>query len=158
MDKKFCQACRDGDIKTVCLFLADPRVNPADPENLAIRWASYNGHLEVVKLLLTDPRVNPADQKNASIRWASRNGQRTAQVVRLLLADPRVNPKGEKDGIYIQLGDNSYVEIAIIDEVVYRVDNGNVESIDEKIREKFVKWQYRIGGEKYMASLKTLEN
>ena len=38
-------------------LLSDPRVDPSDCRNKAIRWASNNGHLDVVKLLLNDPRT-----------------------------------------------------------------------------------------------------
>ena len=41
----------------VKLLLQDPRVDPSDRNNGAIRLAHQNGHVEVVKLLLQDPRV-----------------------------------------------------------------------------------------------------
>ena len=48
-------------------------MNPADNNNLAIRWASENGHLEVVKFLISDLRMNPADANKSAIRLASCN-------------------------------------------------------------------------------------
>ena len=41
-------------------LLLDLRVNPAAPDNVAIRLASVNGHLPIVERLLLDPRVDPS--------------------------------------------------------------------------------------------------
>ena len=86
----FFDASRTGKFFLVKLLLADKRVDPSKPNNLAIRFASQFGHVEVVKLLLADKRVNPATLNNIAIRVASRIGH--LEVVKLLLADPRVDP------------------------------------------------------------------
>jgi len=151
-------ASENGHLEIVRLLLADSRVDPSDNENAAIISASEFGHVEVVRLLLVDTRVNPADKNNEAIRLACQNCHSGAQIVRLLLADQRVNPKGE-EGIYISRKAGRYIiEIAIIDDVICYVKNGDVNSIrDEAIREKFVKWQYRIGGEKWIQAKQNLQ-
>jgi len=183
MNSYFLRACEDGDLQTVCSYtesntddnmaiglafasreghfnivrhlLSNPRVNMFEYTYLSIVWASEFGHSEIVTLILSDNRINPAAVNNMAIQKASLKGH--LEVVRLLLADPRVNPKGE-EGIYISLDNSNYIEIAVIDDILCRVKNGDTESIeDEGIRAKFVKWQYRLGGEKYTASLKSLE-
>jgi len=50
-------ASQNGHLDIIQLLLSDPRVNPADNNNGAIRYASKNGHLDIVQLLLSDPRV-----------------------------------------------------------------------------------------------------
>ena len=65
----------DSHAEVVKLLLTDPRVNPADDKNYAIRCASQNGHVEVVRILLADPRVNPVDCDNYAIKYASYDGR-----------------------------------------------------------------------------------
>ena len=77
-----------GHASIVKLLLADPRVDPSESDNWAIRYASRNGHASVLKLLLPDPRVDPSVQDNNAVELASRNDH--ALVVELLLADHRV--------------------------------------------------------------------
>ena len=90
IQKLFLNACLDGYINFVKLLLQDPRVNPSDKDNKAIRLASKYGRIEVVKLLLQDTRVDPSDINNYAIRWASAMGY--VEVVKLLLLDPRFDP------------------------------------------------------------------
>jgi len=156
---EFCLACRDGYVERVRLLI-DNGIDPSLPDtfgNYPICFASLYGNIEVVRLLLTDSRIDPTVQNYLAIRKAGciignvrmpcRLGNN--EIVRLLLSDPRVKPK-EQDGIYIPLEDGKSMEIAIIDGVVCIAENGNVASIeDEGIREKFVQWQYRIGGQKW---------
>lgn len=78
-------------LEKVKLFLsrgADPRVNPAANDNIAIRVASTWGKTNVVKVLLEDPRVDPAAKNNDAIESARRSGR--VETVRLLLTVPRV--------------------------------------------------------------------
>ncbi|CAK7995036.1 Ankyrin repeat protein [uncultured virus] len=82
-------AAANGHLEVVKVLLADPRVNPADDGDYAIRCAAINGHVKVVEVLLTDVRVNPAYDENYAIRWAAISGH--FQVVKVLSADPRVN-------------------------------------------------------------------
>lgn len=148
-------ACLNGYTEIVRILLEDGRVDPADPYNSPIIFASRNGYHEIVKLLLMDKRVDPADKNNEAIDGAGQYGH--IEVVRLLLADWRVNPTGE-DGIYRKIRNNVYREIAIIDDMLCYVKNGDVDSIiDDGIREKFIKWQYRIGGEKHALARNALE-
>jgi|SRR5579884_912117 len=102
----FITAARIGATKVVRLLLGDARVNPADRNNLAIRWAAEQGHLEVVRLLLGDARVNPAAGNNMAIRWAASKGQE--EVVRLLLGDARVNPADENNEAIIRAAENGH--------------------------------------------------
>ena len=71
-------------IECLKLLLQDPRVDPSDDDNYAIRWTSYNGHTECVRLLLQDPRVDPSARANDAIQGASENGH--TECVRLLRA------------------------------------------------------------------------
>ena len=43
------------------LLLTDPRVDPSDDKNRAIRIALEKDHDDIVKLLLADPRTNRYD-------------------------------------------------------------------------------------------------
>jgi len=143
-------ASEDGHEEIVRLLLADNRVDPTDQSNYAIRWACRNGHIRVVRLLLTDPRVDPSDAGNWAIIWACRNGH--AGIVSLLMKNECVNPKG--NWIYKKFynEDIDYAEIVMFEDlkVFCYVENGDVDSIeDETIRERFIQWQYRIGGEKW---------
>ncbi len=72
------------------LLLSDPRVDPSNYFNFAIKTASENGHDFVVQLLLSDPRVDPSDNDNEAIREASKNGH--DKVIQLPLTNPRVDP------------------------------------------------------------------
>src|SRR3989304_5945772 len=67
-------ACKYDQIEVVKLLLQDPKVDPSDQNNYAIRLASRKGHVEVVKLLLQDSRVNPSDHNNEAIGRASNRG------------------------------------------------------------------------------------
>ena len=56
IQKLFLNACMNNRIEIVKLLLQDPRVDPSDQNNEAIRWVSRYGRVEVVKLLSQDPR------------------------------------------------------------------------------------------------------
>ena len=74
MDKKYTvlyYASICGYESVVQILLSDPRVDPSNADNTAIRRASYNGHSTVMELLLADPRVDPSALENDAIRWAS---------------------------------------------------------------------------------------
>ena len=55
------KASENGHLPVVERLLLDPRVDPADKNNYAIRLASGNGYLPVVERLLLDPRVRSTD-------------------------------------------------------------------------------------------------
>ena len=88
-EKTCINASDNGHVKVVELLLNDPRVDPSNYNNTAIRWASFEGRVKVVELLLNDPRVDPSANNNFAIRYASHKGY--AKVVELLLNHPRVS-------------------------------------------------------------------
>ena len=110
-DWNLAHAARRGDFATAARFLADPRVNPAAYNNLAIRWAAVGGHDEVVALLLADPRVDPSAEENQAIRDAAY--WRYAKVVALLLADPRVDPGSIAGAEHAFLRAHPHVAVAL---------------------------------------------
>jgi len=67
-------AAEKGHLDVIERLLRDPRVDPADDRNSAIRWAARNGHLDVVERLLRYPTVDPTARDNAAIKWATSNG------------------------------------------------------------------------------------
>jgi ankyrin repeat protein len=95
--------------EVVKLLLQDPRVNPSDNSNSAIRYASDKGYLEIVKLLLQDPRVDPSDDGNQAIRWASYYGH--LEVVKLLLKDSRVDPLADSNSAIINSCNRGHHEV-----------------------------------------------
>ncbi len=54
--------------------LKDPRADPSEIDNNAIKTASEHGHLDVVKLLVQDPRVDPNANDDESLKLAYVNG------------------------------------------------------------------------------------
>jgi len=107
------------------------------------------GNIEKVKLYLKDKQFSD-DRIIPFLKWAIiwSVGNNEPEIVKLILADDRINPTKE-DGIRLEFV-GSIFEIVIIDNVVCYVQDDKVEAIeDEATREKFVKWQYRIGGEKW---------
>jgi hypothetical protein len=69
-------------------LLADPRVDPAAVDNIAIRHASLFGRESVVKLLLADPMVDPSMGHPTALVGAS--GQGHIDIVQMLLEHPKV--------------------------------------------------------------------
>src|SRR5690349_20633392 len=55
-------------------LLKNPKVDPSDCNNDAIKYASARGYLDIVKILMRDPRVDASAQNNFAVRWASANG------------------------------------------------------------------------------------
>jgi len=144
-------ACRNGHLEIVNLLLDDPMIVP-DVETLS--FTCRNGHIDVVKRLLADPRVDPTYDNNRAIIWAGSSGH--PEIVRLLFADPRVNPKGEM-GICIEYPDGSYCEIVKIGNTIRRIVNGESSVIwDDRLREQYIAWSYRIGGKKYLDAVNDL--
>lgn len=80
-------------------FLQNPRVNPAENDNEAIKLASANGMVNVVDHLLKNPKVDPSSDNNISVRWASIRGH--LNVVNRLLKDPRVDPSDNQNSAYL---------------------------------------------------------
>ena len=122
----FLTACQEGKLDEVEVLLKDKKVNPANGNNEAIRWASENGQIDVARLLLTDDRVNPADMNNDAIRGASENGQ--IDVVRLLLTDDRVNPADWKNDAICQASYNGHIDVVrllLTDDRVNPADQDN---------------------------------
>ena len=121
--------------------MGDNRVNPADENNSAIQWASFNGHFNVVKLFLfttvEDKRVinfyKISDYNNIAIRRASLNGH--YKVVKLFLRDNRVNTADVKNCAIRLASKNEYYNViklflftTVIDKRVknsFNIDNIN---------------------------------
>ena len=57
----------------------DPRVDPSDEDNFAVRYAAAKGHAEVVALLLNDSRVDPGAENN--------EGKRTREHIYVVLIE-----------------------------------------------------------------------
>ncbi|KAJ3259378.1 hypothetical protein HK103_002281 [Boothiomyces macroporosus] len=83
-------AASNSNVEIVKILLNDPRVNPGDFNNLAIRTASELGDAEIVQLLLQNRNVDPSVLDNAALRLACYFGN--VKVASLLLQDPRVDP------------------------------------------------------------------
>ena len=54
-------------LNLVKLLLKDPRINPSDQDNRAIKQALSHGHIRIIKLLLADPRVDRESITNEDI-------------------------------------------------------------------------------------------
>ena len=124
--KDLIKACREGDIPSIQTLLADPRVDPSDQDNSAIRWASLNGRLEVVRLLLADPRVDPSALGNEAIKWACKEGN--IPIVQALLSDPRVDPSDQDNQAVVWAsgdGDVGVVRLLLVDP---RVDPSDLDN------------------------------
>jgi hypothetical protein len=116
------------------------------------------GNIENVKLVLKDKRIDFERiipyLKFAIIQSATDN---QTEIVKLLLTDKRLNPKGE-DGIRLTTFATQSIDIVVFDDVVCRVVNENALSIqNDVLREKYLKWLYRIGGEKHSKARNTVE-
>ena len=61
-------AVENNKLECVSSLLKDPRVDPSEKDNQAIRYASLYGHTEIVRLLLQHPRVDPSAKNNQAIR------------------------------------------------------------------------------------------
>lgn len=77
MERQFLDACKTGDVEIVVTLL--PLLDPSFGNNLALRWASYEGQIDIVRLLLDDSRVDPLDSPsennyNTAMEWARTEG------------------------------------------------------------------------------------
>ena len=70
------------------LLLCDPRVDPSDNNNEAIKRACANGSLSIVKELLKRPQTDPAANNNSALNYATRGQHK--EIVSLLMRDERV--------------------------------------------------------------------
>jgi hypothetical protein len=84
----FRRICELGIVSLVRVSLRNPKINPADVDNHAIKTASANGHYGVVYLLLKDRRVNPLAENNKAYNLAIENKFDT--VAELLCSDNRI--------------------------------------------------------------------
>lgn len=141
-------ACRNGHIEVVRRLMADSRFRPTTNDMFySFLFACKNGHIKVVQHILDD--VDPTTNDNYSIIWAYDTGHH--DIVKLLMADKRVNPSGE-DFVRIYISPNFYYDIINFeDDTILKVGNGFLTMIEnDNDREKYLKWLYRIGGEKYL--------
>ena len=88
MQKKFFEACENGDLNEVNRLLQVEGVDATADDNFAIRWASRDGYFKVVNRLLQVEEVDATAYNNDAIGWASQNGH--LEVVNRLLQDPKV--------------------------------------------------------------------
>jgi hypothetical protein len=143
-------ACNFNQIEIVKLLLADTRVSPCDVD---ISQAIYANHTEMIRLLLTDSRVDPTRHENPfykAIKYGHNN------IVKMLFDDHRVNPNGQ-DCIRVK-----EYEIVKIGNVLLSVKNGDEETCQVvavyDVKEAYLRWKYRIGGEKYNQARESLRN
>lgn len=153
-------ASKYGHHEIVSLLLADKRANPAETQNVPLRIACKYEHVHVVGLLLADDRVNPADKNYEAIKHA--NNCHNLQILELLLTDHRINLK-EKGFIKVEDYEYGYLDGIIV--VVYNEDVETLRIITTKqvilktwdcIKETYLKWKYRIGGEKHTQACNSL--
>eukprot|EP00516_Mucochytrium_quahogii_P006486 CAMPEP_0203749100 /NCGR_PEP_ID=MMETSP0098-20131031/3783_1 /ASSEMBLY_ACC=CAM_ASM_000208 /TAXON_ID=96639 /ORGANISM=" , Strain NY0313808BC1" /LENGTH=469 /DNA_ID=CAMNT_0050638059 /DNA_START=398 /DNA_END=1803 /DNA_ORIENTATION=+ len=80
-----------GDKNMIERLLGDPRIDPAEHNNIALGLAAFAGNTPVVKALLADPRVNAGDDDDYALVSAASNG--FEEIVQMLLEREDVNPK-----------------------------------------------------------------
>jgi len=78
-------------LDTVCLLMADGRVDPRSAGNI-LAVACRFGDIGLVKLLLADPRVDPMYEGNAPMEEALRAYPYQPEIANLLLSTGRVDP------------------------------------------------------------------
>jgi ankyrin repeat protein len=140
-----------GYLDKVKRLLVNKLFDPSCNNNYAIRWASYNGHIDVVKFLVTDLRVDHTAWNNWSIWWACLNGH--LDVVEFLFKLINVNPINFKNG-----------QIVRINDIYYAIEDGEIvnwlsreDYTYDYIMDEYLKWQYRIGGEKWTKAKKEID-
>jgi len=112
INRSFFNTISHNDIKGLKILLNNPKINPADANNYAIRYAAENGQTEIVKLLLSDDRVDPSADDNEAIRYAAKNGH--TEIVKILLQDDRVNPSSRDNYAIRHAARNGHSEIVKI--------------------------------------------
>jgi ankyrin repeat protein len=103
-NEAICIAAEVGDVATLDMLLADPRVFPHCRNDDPIEHAAGNGNLEVVKRLLQDPRVNP----ERCIISAASAGQ--MKVLRYLVEFTEVDPTFEDNEALISACQNKKLD------------------------------------------------
>lgn len=93
-------ACKAGCARHVERLLNDPRVDPTECNNAAIREAARRGHADVVRALLCDGRADPMARYGETVRATIEEGH--TRVARMLLDDPRVDPAAY-DNVFIRI-------------------------------------------------------
>lgn len=120
--------CNQFSIDNIKMLLADKSFNPIADNYYAIRLACYYSRIEILELLFQNPRVNPKGEKG--ICWTIEEDYQEA--VRLELKSGKV--------AIIVVTNEDYINIIYPE---YTRD------IHEEIKEKYLLWKYRIGGDKY---------
>jgi len=179
----FVDACKWDDYHLVEELITDPRVVPTD-DNLA--YAISNRKIDVVEVLLTDPRVIPNSQMlkwltvgnitiakmllkhpNVDPSFEDYEAVRDAckahhpYLVKVYL--DHLDKTGQddfgictKDGCEIlqfKFGNQFAICFKIGDRDLHCLNM----PITAEIKERYLRWQYRIGGEKWKAACKDLE-
>jgi ankyrin repeat protein len=154
-DSIITDACKNKEI--VKLLLDDGRADPSVYHNEAIGMACQLGCMETVQLLLTDPRVNPADDNNNAIYWACHNGH--FEITQLLFNHQKVNPTGQdhikfKHGEMVKLNVNGCQVFYLKHKMITKITH----DLEHLAKEEYIRWQYRIGGDKHSSACSSLNN
>lgn len=134
-ETSFFDACRNDDMETVKKYLEQHE----EIDQTVIEWAleisSIFNRLNIVKILLNRKNVNDPNYIRIT-NWAS--SDTFMEIVKL-------------NDVYCKIynGDDKTLRV-IGNEMNYSM------STLEKLKEEYIKWQYRIGGEKYNTSLESL--
>jgi ankyrin repeat protein len=81
-------ACISGNVDLVTMLLNDPRVDPAEYNNLPLRDAVKLGHTDIVQLLLEDSRVDPRVNDDEILSTVVE--RKRLQILQLLLQSPKI--------------------------------------------------------------------
>jgi len=161
-------ASYNGNVSLVKQLLENETVDPSDYNNGAIRMASGQGHDGVVELLLADPRVDSTADNYRALCDAMISGE--FKIVEMLFPQDKdfIQLNGlYKDTIFVKLVIDSYTyycRFVCNTEVGCVHNNPNnpkyfecADDFSEWLEEEYVKWQYRIGGEKWAKAKNLLE-
>ena len=97
--EEFNQAVDCNNLNLVKLLLNNPKVDPTEHFNNAIRISSRKGYLKIVDLLLKDKRVDPSDFFNGAFTQAYFENH--INILKLLWKDKRVKETLAQDKIKI---------------------------------------------------------
>jgi len=135
----------------VKLLLADPQVISTN-ERYVVDAACKHGNLEIVSFLFTIPEIN-SNYLIRAINFAF--DYRHLKVVDFLFN------LQEQDHI-TYLDGSKLVKLSIMGEDVYcHIENGKVRTslsnFEKIVEDEYVKWQYRLGGEKWTNACNSLK-
>lgn len=120
--------CIKFSIENITDYLNDKQFDPTSRNYYLLRLACYYGCIEIIKLFLQDLRVNPKREKG--IGWTVEEDYQ--EVVSLDLENGTT-------AVFVVTNED-YINIIYPD---------YTKEIHEEIKEKYLRWKYRIGGEKW---------